>query len=215
MSIIEGLDLHTYKKKKENEDFIRIYNNFLDKDLCDLLINFYNKNEKHECKLTTMADEDGTEQIDGIRKSNGLNVDNLKRLKINNTETSIIFNIIFNIFDKGIKRYLNEFKYCINVKEFVSEELIITKYIKNKGYFKWHKDRGLMKNSANHRYLSAILYLNDVDIGGETEFKYQNKIIKPLKGQLLIFPSDWTYLHRGRIPESNDKYICNNFFELS
>ena len=180
MSLIEGLDLHNYKKK-ENEDFIRIYNNFLDKDLCNLLINFYNNNEKYQVLL---------------KASNESN------------------NIIFNIFDKGIKKYLKEFKYCMDVKSFTSENFIITKYIKKKGYFKWHKDRGLMKNKAKDRYLSAILYLNDVDIGGETEFKYQNKIIKPLKGQLLIFPSDWTYYHRGKIPESNDKYICNNFFQL-
>ena len=102
----------------------------------------------------------------------------------------------------------------MNVKSFTSEGFVITKYIKKKGYFKWHKDRGLMKTNERDRYLSAILYLNDVDIGGETEFKYQNKIIKPLKGQLLIFPSDWTYYHRGKIPESHDKYICNNFFQL-
>ena len=78
MSIIEGLDLHNYKKK-ENEDFIRIYNNFLDKDLCNLLINFYNNNEKYQELLKT--NNENNNKIVKIRKSIGLNMSHATTFK--------------------------------------------------------------------------------------------------------------------------------------
>ena len=53
-------------------------------------------------------------------------------------------------------------------------------------------------------------YLNDVEIGGETDFI--NFKIKPTTGKLVIFPSTWTYPHCANIPISNDKYIITGWF---
>ena len=52
-----------------------------------------------------------------------------------------------------------------------------------------------------------IIYLNDVDNGGETSFLYTENKVKPRKGGLLIFPSAFPFVHRGEVPISNDKYI--------
>lgn len=77
---------------------------------------------------------------------------------------------------------------------------------KDKGFFKWHSD-----NDEANKVLAPIFYLNDVEEGGETEFLYQNFKIKPKKGLLVIFPSTWTYYHRGVKPISNNKYIITTF----
>ena len=56
-----------------------------------------------------------------------------------------------------------------------------------------------------------MLYLNDVDDGGETEFYHQKIKINPEKGKLAIFPTYWTHHHKGNPPISNNKYILNNW----
>jgi hypothetical protein len=52
-----------------------------------------------------------------------------------------------------------------------------------------------------------IVYLNDVEVGGETEFLYPKIKVKPKKGSLVIFPSAYPFVHRGNKPISSDKYI--------
>ncbi len=66
------------------------------------------------------------------------------------------------------------------------------------GYFKWHSD------DTGSRLLSFIWYLNTLD-DGHTEFIDGTKI-KPEEGKLLIFPSNWNYVHCGNQP-SSVKYI--------
>ena len=43
---------------------------------------------------------------------------------------------------------------------------------------------------------------------------FKNGKIKAEKGKLLIFPSSWTYIHRGNIPISDDKYIITGWVHL-
>jgi hypothetical protein len=66
-------------------------------------------------------------------------------------------------------------------------------------------------NSIKSRLLTFIWYLNTVENGGETEFFNGRIKIKPEKGKLLLFPSTWTYNHKGNIPISSDKYIVTGW----
>lgn len=84
------------------------------------------------------------------------------------------------------------------------------KNFKDQGFFKWHTDND-EHNRNEGRILAPIFYLNDVTEGGETEFMYQKFSVKPKAGLLVIFPSTWTYYHRGVIPRSNHKYIITTF----
>lgn len=221
-SLIDALDLHKYEEKQEI--FIRVFDNFLPNDLCDLLINFFNNNKGFHYNNKTIDDnikEDiylkkykKKKEIITARKSIGINIDFLHKKFSSIKIYKLIYQIIYKTFDKGLKLYLKKLPGNQNIKSFNDENYFITKYIKKEGFYKWHSDRAFMSHKSNNRYISAILYLNNVDIGGETEFKYHKKIVKPKKGRLLIFPSDWTYVHRGKTPISNDKYICNNFFSL-
>lgn len=58
-----------------------------------------------------------------------------------------------------------------------------------------------------HRVLLWLIYLNDVEVGGETEFLYQKVKIKARCGSLVLAPCDFTHTHRGLVPESADKYV--------
>ena len=88
----------------------------------------------------------------------------------------------------------------------------IQKYDRGKGYYNYHND--FEYSNKGVRVITFIWYLNDVEEGGETEF-IDGTIIKPKKGQLLLFPSDWTYMHKGNMPLSNDKYICTGWIYLN
>ena len=46
--------------------------------------------------------------------------------------------------------------------------------------------------------------------GGETEIWDSHKI-KPECGKLLLFPSCWTFPHRGNVPISGNKYILTGW----
>ncbi|MGQ8364608.1 2OG-Fe(II) oxygenase [Glaciecola sp. 1036] len=81
------------------------------------------------------------------------------------------------------------------------------------GYPYWHSETYPQPKSveALHRVLLFMFYLNDVEEGGETEFFYQQKKIRPKAGTMVIAPSGFTHTHRGNIPVSNDKYILTSW----
>jgi hypothetical protein len=78
------------------------------------------------------------------------------------------------------------------------------------GFYDWHDDFSVHPNGGYFRILTYIWYLNDVEDGGYTEF-IDGTIIKPEMGKLILFPSTWTYLHRGVSPLFKDKYISTGW----
>ena len=80
------------------------------------------------------------------------------------------------------------------------------------GYHIWHTE-AMTRESAN-RVLTYIVYLNDVEEGGETELLYLQKRIKPKAGTVIVFPAGFTHTHRGNPPLSGEKYIMTGWVEL-
>jgi len=87
----------------------------------------------------------------------------------------------------------------------------LQKTLPNEGYHVWHTEN-MGRNSCN-RLLTYILYLNDVEEGGETEFLYYGKRIKPTAGTILLWPAGFTHVHRGNPPLSGEKYILTGWVE--
>ena len=58
-----------------------------------------------------------------------------------------------------------------------------------------------------------MIYLNDIDDGGETEFLYQKRRIKPQKGTVVIFPAGMTHVHKGNLVMGEQtKYIVTGWY---
>ncbi len=92
------------------------------------------------------------------------------------------------------------------------------KYEQGKGnYGYWHSEiyPQAGSNDALHRILLFIIYLNDVEEGGETDFYYQNKSVKPKAGTMVIAPCGFTHTHRGNVPISSDKYILTSWVQFN
>ena len=80
------------------------------------------------------------------------------------------------------------------------------------GYHVWHQEGGTVDSAR--RMVAWIIYLNDIDAGGETEFLYQSRRVSPKAGRVLMFPTSYTHMHRGNPPLSGHKYILTGWFEL-
>lgn len=61
------------------------------------------------------------------------------------------------------------------------------------------------------RQLSLVYYVNDDYEGGELEFPHLDLTIKPLAGELIIFPSNYLFLHAANKVTSGTKYSIINF----
>ena len=88
------------------------------------------------------------------------------------------------------------------------EYLQLLHYSTEDGFYKPHADSG----PGSPRIFSAVLYLNDVEDGGETYFNNFDIGVKPKAGRLIIFPADFIYKHEARTPKSNDKFALVTWF---
>jgi len=76
-----------------------------------------------------------------------------------------------------------------------------------------HSERTVL--STAHRVLVWMTYLNDVPAGGETEFPYFDLKVVPAKGKTLIWPAEWTHVHRGCMVERGPKYIITGWVHFA
>jgi hypothetical protein len=82
----------------------------------------------------------------------------------------------------------------------------------NGGYHHFHIENSGVSNMR--RVMAYIVYLNDIDEGGETEFLHQNIRVKPEVGKVVIFPAYFTHVHRGNpVLSGQDKYILTGWLE--
>lgn len=91
-------------------------------------------------------------------------------------------------------------------------DLKIQKTEPGEAYHTWHYENASRMLGA--RYLTYQIFLNTIEEGGETEFIYQKRRIKPIQGTLLIWPAGFTHTHRGNQPLSGPKYIITTWEEM-
>ena len=58
-----------------------------------------------------------------------------------------------------------------------------------------------------------MIYLNDIEEGGETEYQYQLRRIKPTTGTVVMFPAGMTHVHKGNLVMGQEnKYIVTGWY---
>ena len=121
---------------------------------------------------------------------------------------SIISNQIFPKIQPCIDDYLEQFP-VLGRRKFSIHDCKIKKIKRGAGFHAWHYENGDVENSR--RTFVIQIYLNDDFDGGETEFLYQNKREKASAGDVLIFPCQYTHVHRGNPPIDGDKYLVTSW----
>ena len=179
-----------------------IYTELLeDISICDRLIEHHNKAEKH-LGVTASIDGNFTENKE-IKDSEDCYLDS----------TMEMFHEYGKAIQKVTNNYIAKFPFSAFYSPWgIAEKINIQKYPENGGYKKWHTERIGAQGLVGTRHLVFMTYLNDVELGGETEFFHQQLKIKPQKGLSVIFPAEWTFTHRG-IPAPNEiKYIVTGWY---
>jgi len=88
------------------------------------------------------------------------------------------------------------------------EPLQLLHYKKSDQFYRPHADDG----GQTPRIFSAVLYLNDVDEGGETRFTRFDVSVTPKKGRLVMFPANYAYEHEALAPKSGEKFAVVTWF---
>ena len=184
----------------------------ISKDMCEIIINKF-INDERKVKGITMDGESKHKVTNEIIIS-GLDdwreIDEYLYEKLN-----MALKNYTKIFLKKKSGEILNLDMSYHIADSIDFGYQVQSYKANEGYYGWHTDNvknKIINNALNFnqdRVLTFIWYLNDVEVGGETEFL--NFKIKPTAGKLLLFPATWTYPHKGNMPISNDKFIVTGW----
>lgn len=201
------------------EEYFYINKNSLSVELCREMINLFETEQfnKYEGITAGGLNKDIKDTIDfQIPTKNANNKPQWTKIR------TLLDKELTNNVKKYVK-YINEFitieeqnssqKYRLFDDSITFEVMQMQRYTKNKGRYIYHQDFSCDWVAKKYRVLTFLWYINDVEEGGETEFWASHRI-KPEAGKLLLFPSTWTYPHRGMMPISNDKYIVTGWIYI-
>lgn len=181
------------------DNYIRVYDNTLDSQTCRYYINLIENSSK---RIGGFMNCYGQKTID-------TSVKNAEELDISfmfpNEVTSLL-----NICLKQLEIYEKDVNTNLNIQS--CEHFFGRVYRKNVGHYSPHID--CCSKTTIARCLSILLYLNDVNKGGELKFSNQDINIKAKEGRIVIFPSYWMYKHGAEIPLDTDRYIIRTFMSL-
>ena len=118
---------------------------------------------------------------------------------------------LLEALQSGLDEYQKRYPFLKKLSTFGQiENISFKRYYPGKAYHGLHCERSGLKTCA--RMLVWMFYLNDVHDGGETFFPHQEKKVKAEQGKLVIWPSDWTHIHRGITSPTQTKYILTGWF---
>jgi len=192
------------------DNFLGVFENIVSPEYCNVVINHYKRMEE-------MNKTRNRQQLEGINKTLK---DTHSYFLLDDLDAEVIHTngIIASEFAKAVFKanevYAEKYGILNAVASYkISETVKIQKTDPSEGYHMWHCEQCSI--AYGRRVMQAILYLNDVEEGGETEFLYLGKRCKPNAGTLLLFPASFTHAHRGNPPLSGSKYILNTWLEFS
>jgi hypothetical protein len=192
--------------KSTTENFIGIYEDVFPKEYCVAVIDYFNEAEKAGLTLNRQKDQGASKlSKDDLQlyAHDPINLHYASQLikPFNDAFWGQIYPEYANTFAM-LKEYAPHANYCFKIQK---TEI-------GQGYHMWHSEN--TSKELCHRILAWTLYLNDVEEGGETEFLYYPKRIKPKTGTFALWPASFTHTHRGNPPISNTKYIVTGWTEF-
>lgn len=191
-----------------NENFIMHARGFFDDGACDDMIDYFHTAKNYG--QTQIREEYDTSNI--LEKSDDATVNfpllpPTEQVRFDGINSGFVKHIEQNLIPMYADHYFEELNG--NVKIWDCPKVQLTK--PGEGYHMWHCET--FGRVSRDRVLAYMLYLNDVDEGGETEFLHQHTRFKPVKGDFLIWPGYFTHTHRGNPPISGHKYIATGWIE--
>lgn len=174
--------------------FIETYK--IDLEVCDKIIGLYNKNQ-HLVQPGRLGENP---RIDKSMKDSMdicIPIGSYGR-----------FEPFFELLKDHVSEYLDKYYFGAGATGMgpvgYSKFSSLQKYPKGGGYPAVHCERDSLENA--NRALVWMLYLTDTPDAG-TEFPHQELTTECVKGDLIIWPSDLTHMHRGVVSKTHEKMI--------
>ena len=179
------------------EKWIKTYPKMFSKEECAGLIEWFEILDENNQLVQT--------KLEGHREFDEVNLNDFRE------QTLKMQLDVYKRFDDILERYKQDVKVHKKAlpEKSAWEEIRIKRYRSGIGNFLDHVDVG--DYISARRFLVFFVYLNTVAEGGETEFPTLDLQVSPECGTILVFPATWTFLHRGNVPISNDKYILGSY----
>ena len=183
-------------------------NNFIEKyylpnlSICDDLITLFKKSKnKSAGQVETGVKKEIKDSTDLILRDTDI------------SQSKILIRY-FEELSKILDLYKNKYQSCDTQVPIWGLEpaFIIQKYKPSQAFYGWHCEKGSVHTAIRH--LVFMTYLNSVKKGGETEWYYQKLKVKPKKGLTVIWPSEWTFTHKGHTTINENKYIITGWYEF-
>lgn len=124
-------------------------------------------------------------------------------------EDAVLDTTIVTALTSAIAIYKQAYPHLNHWVDITDSGFQVQKYNKSAGYYREHTDS--FPGSANERVLAAIIYLNDVEFGGETNFTVHGVKVKATQGRITLFPAVFTHPHESCVPITGDKWIISTF----
>ena len=195
--------------KCHEKDFIVTWENFVPKAFCDQLIDYGDK---------VLDDKTGHEVNYGADGCNIMSGEQMYKGRHNRHDRSFMLNyhsekwgVQVNQFLKSCAmHYIHMFSQLRNIR-MMSTDIKFQRTPPGGGYHLWHYENASVHYAQ--RELTWMIYLNDIEDGGETEFQYQKRRISPSAGTVVFFPAGLTHVHRGNLVlGEQDKYIVTGWY---
>jgi len=191
-------------------NFIGMYDDIFPDGFCDHLIGTFEKLVEGGLCYSRKQSESARKIVkDDLAFS--LDINSHSELGTFNGEyvSRIVIDTVQNCFDSYIDNYdiLKESR--LNCTAFKFQ-----KTSPGGGYHIWHAEQN--EGSMSSRCLFYIMYLNDIQDSGETEFIYQKIRIPSKKNTCIISPASFTHAHRGNpVFGEESKYVITGWFYFS
>jgi hypothetical protein len=192
---------------------IMVAENAISDDVCDL---FVNNLALHSSKLFSPGPVLGgvipsvKNSMDFSWSEETLLAENIQSDVLISCESEIARNVW-----AVIQSYRESFRWLWEWPGLCDTGFRIQHYARGNGFYREHVDGSPGETSTQERVLGAIVYLNSVEVGGETFFREHDIYVSAKRGSVALFPATWTHPHQGMIPISNDKWIISTFINAS
>ena len=191
----------------EKNLFIESY--FIDKDICDRLIQTFHAHPNMDPNRKPMNFEAGklVEASPDVKESTDLSF---------TIDDSLEYPVIAEYVDAlqhCVEQYKEKYPACDMYSPWrITRPINIQWYKPGQAYHAWHAERCSGHPITVTRHLVFMTYLNTVTDKGGTEWYNQELYLNAEKGKTVIWPADWTFTHRGVPSPSEHKYIITGWF---
>lgn len=191
---------------------IEYFNNIISLDDANFIISSCeeaNNDKRHPWKFEDAKVGNHGEINNNVRSNKTMGLDPNIILNSKHTNSKKVLEILHKSISASV-RYYSE-KYDVPIA--ADEGFILLKYQTGNEY-KPHMDAGIAEPFCS-RTLSMVAYLNPTEYdGGDTYFNNFNISVKPNNTGLVLFPSNYAYIHQAMPVKSGTKYAIVTWLSM-